>query len=443
MCPNRRTQSAMVRAKQFAFYADIFCILVPIAVAIAIAATAVEVPYWDEWEWVDLIFKFHTGTLHFGDLWAQHNEHRVFFPQLLMLGLDWLGGWSQLREQLMSIVVLVAGEIAFLWSIRRSSRGLVAAVASIGGTAFLFGLWQVENYTWGFQTAWFMCSAAAIAVAAILGRPHRSTAQVLGAALIAIVASYSLAQGLAVWAVGAVAIVCAPRNAVVTLILWLLGAAATYAYYVHGLGPSVIGHVSLKDEVGVAIQFTLAYLGSTVGGGSRDVAVCAVFGAIGLGLLVASLVADLVRPERLRHFVRRAPFYALAVFPMLTALATAKGRAGLGMFQALDSRYTTVNELFWMALIGIGATFLTRRRLPGPVPIATAAAAAAVLVGLLMWSDRDGWHAWKIREDGFAASRSALERGDVNGLSEMYPDPIRLRRLLGELQSVHDGLYAR
>src|SRR4051794_2788618 len=48
---------------------------------------AVDVPSWDQWELVGLLVKSSHGELRFADLHAQHNEHRVLFPRLLMLGL--------------------------------------------------------------------------------------------------------------------------------------------------------------------------------------------------------------------------------------------------------------------------------------------------------------------------------------------------------------------
>ncbi len=45
------------------------------------ASYAVDLPIWDEW-WsiVPLLQKYFSGTLVWGDFWAQHNEHRLLFP---------------------------------------------------------------------------------------------------------------------------------------------------------------------------------------------------------------------------------------------------------------------------------------------------------------------------------------------------------------------------
>src|SRR5579862_5169820 len=47
----------------------------------------VDAVFWDEWVLVPLVDKLDRGTLSFSDLFAAHSEHRILFPQLLMLGI--------------------------------------------------------------------------------------------------------------------------------------------------------------------------------------------------------------------------------------------------------------------------------------------------------------------------------------------------------------------
>jgi len=67
--------------------------LVPLAFLLCVVARyAVPVPYWDQWEFVPLLEKTYHGQLTFHDLWAQHNEHRILFPRIIMLALAHLTG---------------------------------------------------------------------------------------------------------------------------------------------------------------------------------------------------------------------------------------------------------------------------------------------------------------------------------------------------------------
>jgi hypothetical protein len=131
--------------------ADVVQIAFPIALGILIALTAVNVPFWDEWEWADLIFRFHMGTLSFADLWAQHNEHRMLFPQLVFLGLDQFGGWSPVRELFISLALLICGQIGLTVMIDRTIHRGPAALATIFTTVVVYGLWQAENLIGAFR----------------------------------------------------------------------------------------------------------------------------------------------------------------------------------------------------------------------------------------------------------------------------------------------------
>ena len=43
-------------------------------------AFAVNIPFMDDWQFVPLLEKAKNGTLTFQELWAPHDEHRLFLP---------------------------------------------------------------------------------------------------------------------------------------------------------------------------------------------------------------------------------------------------------------------------------------------------------------------------------------------------------------------------
>jgi len=415
-------------------------IVVPIAFAIAIVTTGVDVPYWDEWEWADLIYRAHMGTLQFADVWAQHNEHRLLFPQLIVLALDKLGGWSQVREQLVSLVFLIVTELAVLGIIRRTIHGAAGAVATIMSCLFLFGLWQSENFSWGFQIAWFLCNACVVGVVALLARPNRQAIDIMGAIALGVIASYSSSQGLVSWAVGAVAIVLVPITVSRTLIVWLCAAAATEVVYRVGAVARTAGHMSLVHHPLDALRYVLAYFGSPLEGLSGPDR-SALFGLLVVGVVLASFIADVVRSNRLLHLVRRAPWYALAIYPIACAIATAYGRGEYGVAQALASRYTSISGLLWIAAIAIGCTYVARMpalswRTRG------FAAAIAMIVVFAARSEYVGSTAWQAADERSVAARAAFARSDASYLPTMYPDPAREKMLIDELRRIHDGVFA-
>ena len=56
-----------------------------------------NIPMSDQWELVSLL-----KNVDLNDLTAQHNEHRIFFPRLIYLGLAKLSHWNLKYETLIS-----------------------------------------------------------------------------------------------------------------------------------------------------------------------------------------------------------------------------------------------------------------------------------------------------------------------------------------------------
>src|SRR5271165_1991895 len=66
-----------------------------IFILVLISKYCVDVPFWDEWDGIgSLVEKIAHGTLTLQDLFAQHNEHRIFFPRLIILPLVLLTHWD-------------------------------------------------------------------------------------------------------------------------------------------------------------------------------------------------------------------------------------------------------------------------------------------------------------------------------------------------------------
>ena len=69
-------------------------ILNPIAVAVLVWRFHVDVPFWDQWDFVPDLDRLFSGQLDLSFLFRQHNEHRMFFPRLIMLALARVTHWS-------------------------------------------------------------------------------------------------------------------------------------------------------------------------------------------------------------------------------------------------------------------------------------------------------------------------------------------------------------
>src|SRR5690349_20468727 len=66
---------------------------------------SVHVPFWDQWEFVNILEKYHNHSLSFADFWAQHNEHRIFFPRLIWFVLAIFTAWDPYYEVIVNLIL--------------------------------------------------------------------------------------------------------------------------------------------------------------------------------------------------------------------------------------------------------------------------------------------------------------------------------------------------
>jgi len=163
----------------------------------------VNVPREDQWSDVSLIGRSYAGTLHFSNLWAAHNDHRIFFPNLLAVALGRTTHLNLFVEMYLSAALLfVAVGLLILTHRRRSPSTPWIAYCPVAIVMLSFA--QYQDTLWGFQIAWYVVIAALAAVLFLLDRPAFTRVGFAAAIALAVVASYSLFQGLLVWPVGLV-----------------------------------------------------------------------------------------------------------------------------------------------------------------------------------------------------------------------------------------------
>src|ERR1041384_6398064 len=82
---------------------------------------AVDVPFGDQWDGIAPLFaKMRSGTLGFSDFFAFHNEHRIFFPRLLIFSLAKLTNWN-VRAEVALIWVLACLCALNVWRLARAT----------------------------------------------------------------------------------------------------------------------------------------------------------------------------------------------------------------------------------------------------------------------------------------------------------------------------------
>jgi hypothetical protein len=139
-----------------------------------------------------------------------------------------------------------------------------------------------------------------------------------------------------------------------------------------------------------------------------------------------------------------APWVALAIYPLGNAVATAVGRSGFGLHQALASRYVSVAMLFWVSLVGIAASVGWRpakRRLA----VLLSASLITVLVGATWIS---GWatlraYLGRAAEHPLAEQAILLAIDDERTLSFVTPAREQIAGIYSFLAATHHVPFDR
>ena len=273
------------------------------------------------------------GSTHLFDwssLWAQHNENRIFFPNLVVLLLARTTSFNVQIEEYFSAVLLLASTTLFVWAHKRRSSSIpwlyYCPVAILA-----FSLVQYQNTLWGFQSAWYLVLFCLAVVLVTLDRPSLTWIYFAAAVAAGVVGSFSSLQGLLIWPTGLV-LMYHRRIRTAQVVLWIVAAiAAVIVYFVKFNTDTAPYHSYSLDHPLAAIKFYLFALGEIIGSPtpypvSSSPAVLAL-GFVILVLAVAVLVVYGIRPER----TGGSPIgVALICMGLLFAGLTTFGRAVFG-----------------------------------------------------------------------------------------------------------------
>ncbi len=183
----------------------IFLFLLPIAVLfLCIQHYGVNVVFWDEWAVVRLYEDLVSNGFSFAKLFAQHNEHRMFFPNIIMLLTSYFTGWDVKAEMyisacMLSITYYVCVKTAIGKKVKNFTGKDALFAALTGGC--LFSACQWENLLMGFQLAWYLIVISVIFSLVFYAKYYEKGRIMDGSVslVFATVATYSSLQGIAVW----------------------------------------------------------------------------------------------------------------------------------------------------------------------------------------------------------------------------------------------------
>jgi hypothetical protein len=316
--------------------------LAPFLVLVALLARyAVDVPFGIDWFLTGLVDKAFSGTLSLADLWIQHSDHRILFPNIALVALARLTRWDTRWEVGLNVLAALGTLAVVLRAPRERPSPWHWGLASL----IVFSLSQWANWLIGIELCDFLSALASMAALACLGAGSRR-AFLAGAVACAVLGSYTFACGAVVWPVGLALILAGPRAGRIERALsWCAAGAAVMALYFRGLAfvPSPPGAALVPWHARVLDWF--AALGSPLCAYARWGAVAA--GAAGVA--IALWAGRRAFAERARDGGAGLSVVSWAAWAAGTALLIALGREGFGREQFLNSRYVTLGNPLWLA----------------------------------------------------------------------------------------------
>jgi len=321
---------------------------------------SVDVPFWDEWDLVPLVEQVYQGRWPVWEIWNPHNEHRLVFPEIALLTLAWLSRWNKLYELLLNVGVAGGTFLVLVHHTKRtlcSAADLTAWWVSGVISLFVFSLNQFENWFMGMQLCVFLTVFSVVTGYSLLTQALARWSYFVGAIGFGVLATFSFANGILYWPIALLMLFLLPdadhKRKGLKVVLWsLLGLTVSRLYLYDA---NVVHSPRTIETVYVQVLSSARYVFSYLGSPLTIFAVRTSFGADCSGIVGAAgtaafglLLWSLIRRYHLALSSLAYPA-ALGGYAIGSAFLTSLGRAGLGLSQALSSRYIIFSSLLWIA----------------------------------------------------------------------------------------------
>lgn len=313
-----------------------------------IAYFGVNIPYWDQWEFVFLLERHFAGELHLDNFTALHNEHRLFFPRLMMFLLFLITEYNILAELYLNWLLLVSSVMLLLYSYfsieKHNSYKTYFVLLPLLFLAFGFQQW--ENLLWGWQIAIFLALLMFISTFYFLFYGIEKQRYFIFALLTAFIGSFSFGNTLSIWGIGGGLLIWLAykqkllhsKSMRVKFFIWgisflLVLSLYFYNFNLHSAHSGEIGHFSFSQY----FIYILSFLGNVLA--TPDFQSFALY--IGAMIIIASFYALYLFFRLNKIEAYHVISTALIIFMLLSVSLIAIGRAEFGVEQAFSSRYTT------------------------------------------------------------------------------------------------------
>jgi hypothetical protein len=441
---------------------------------------AVNMVYFDQWTDISLIQKAYSGTLSFSAIWAQHNENRVFVPNLIVLALAYTTHFDIVVEDYLCGAFL--GVTATFLIVAHRRRASWPWIYYCPVAILLVGYVPLNDALFGYQIGWFLVLVGLAGALFWLDRYTLSRLAMAGAIVAGFVGSFSAIEGLFIWPTGLVLLYLRRRPAW-TMVVWIVsGAIAGALYFWHFQFAAAGGNKSyVLDHPFAAVKFFFGSIGNVIATSyptSSPTVGNDLVSALGI-LVFAIAVWALVVGFRRGLPGGSALGVSLICFGLIFDVFTTLGRSQLGL--STGGRYSVFALMIWIGCYltlampiprlneqersewlqrldrwtrvkrSDDAVGSTTPRIP-PIPRRTVVNAVA-LGGLLVLmviqftvgfgaglADANGWHGQELTVADVTANIDQATDGVVSGQLGQYP-PSYIRPLAAFARAQHLSLF--
>ncbi|MBU4222848.1 MAG: hypothetical protein KKA10_14760 [Euryarchaeota archaeon] len=323
----------------------LFLIILPAILGlIYIKLFGVNVVFMDQWALVPLIEKLYTGTLSLSDLFAQHNEHRLFFPRIVMLILAYLTHFNTIAEMYFSwILAVITLALIFKMYLSDFGNSTYALIKFVPIAWIMFSFRQFENILWGWQIQIYLSVLGFVASIYMLEKSEKINYNFLIAIFCGIVSTFSFMNGLIVWPVGLTFIIFSKtkNNRVLTIVWALIGLIVWSLFFYNWTKPSYTPFLSFAEKNPfIGLTYIITNIGAPL---AFEQTYAFLFGIVlVISIAIAILILIMIKNKLVN---KNAKWLSFILFSIMTSLALTIGRSGFGVEQALSSRYVTFTSL--------------------------------------------------------------------------------------------------
>ncbi|MDQ3649308.1 MAG: hypothetical protein M3458_03305 [Acidobacteriota bacterium] len=327
---------------------------------ILILKFSVDVPFWDQWDIAHFFEKVSRGSLSFGDLFAQQNEYRQFFPYIIFVALGWLTGWDVRYEMVFSffLACVVAFNIFRLGEITLGGRQVPRLLIFLLSNLIVLSPMQHDNWLFGIQVVYFMPIACITTCMLVAYTELGAKTKFLICMCLSTISTFSSANGLLCWVlIPPILVLSNSQHELMRKkwlqLGWMVGFTLNVLLYFYDYRKP-LHHPSL-DEALIhpmqAIYYFIVFLGTPLGVGRHPLLMAKVVGMVLTLAYVLSCIYSLKFSSDHAFARRTICWLMLGAYSVITAVMVTFGRLGFGVEQALSTRYTTFSLYLVVALV--------------------------------------------------------------------------------------------